>query len=57
MRNSSLDPHMRSADYVVKYEERNNWNASLYMQAVGADGKIFSRLLRSWKSVCVCVYL
>ena len=34
---------------------RRNWNASLYVPAMGADGKISIRLLSDWKYVCVCV--
>lgn len=36
---------------------RHNCDASLYVPAVGAGGKIFVRLLRGWKTVCEYVHV
>lgn len=35
----------------------HNCDASLYVPAVGAGGKIFVRLLRGWKTVCERVHV
>lgn len=39
----------------------HNCDASLYVPAVGAGGKIFIRLLRGWKTVCehvcMCIFV
>lgn len=56
MRNLSLQPQM-SAEHVIMYEKYHNCDASLYVPAVGAGGKIFIRLLRGWKTVCEHVHM